>query len=64
LLANDLQVNIAADAVSSRKEIDYKTALERMRSNGAEITTAEAILFELLNVCGTEEFKAVFKIVK
>jgi nicotinamidase-related amidase len=64
LLANDLQVNIAADAVSSRKGIDYKTALERMCSNGAEITTAEAILFELLIVCGTEEFKAVSKIVK
>jgi nicotinamidase-related amidase len=63
-LANNFQVNIAADAVSSRKEIDYKTALERMRANGAEITTAEAVLFELLVVCGTDEFKAVSKIVK
>ena len=64
LLANNLQVNLAADAVSSRKEIDYKMALERMRNNGAEITTSEAVLFELLNVCGTEEFKAISKIVK
>lgn len=64
LLANNLQVNIAADAVSSRKEIDYKIALERMRSNGAEITTSESVLFELLNVCGTEQFKAISKIVK
>jgi nicotinamidase-related amidase len=64
LLANNLQINLAADAVSSRKEIDYKTALERMRNNGAEITTSEAVLFELLNVCGTEEFKAISKIVK
>jgi len=64
LLANNIQINVAADAVSSRKEIDYKTALERMRYNGAEITTSEAVLFELLNVCGTEEFKAISKIVK
>jgi nicotinamidase-related amidase len=64
LLANNIQINVAADAVSSRKEIDYKTAIERMRNNGAEITTSEAVLFELLNVSGTEEFKAISKIVK
>lgn len=64
LIANNFQVNLAADAVSSRKKIDYKIALERMRNNGAEITTTESILFEMLNVCGTPEFKEVSKIVK
>ena len=64
LIANDCQVNLAADAVSSRKEIDYKIALERMRALGAEVTTSESILFELLEVCGTPEFKEVSKIVK
>lgn len=64
LLANGFQVDVAADAVSSRKEKDYETALQRMRSHGAEITTTESILFELLNVCGTDEFKQVSKIVK
>lgn len=64
LLENGFQVDVAADAVSSRKKIDYKTALNRMQINGAEITTAESILFELLNVCGTDEFKAVSRIVK
>ncbi len=64
LLANGFQVDVAADAVSSRKEIDYNTALNRMRSGGAEVTTTESILFELLNVCGTDEFKAVSKLVK
>lgn len=64
LLANGFQVDVAADAVSSRKEIDYDTALQRMRENGAEVTTTESVLFELLNVCGTDEFKAVSKLVK
>jgi len=64
LIENGLQVNLAADSVSSRKEIDYKTALNRMRHHGAEVTTTESILFELLNVCGTDQFKAVSKIVK
>lgn len=64
LVENNFQVNLAADAVSSRKEIDYKSALERMSRHGAEVTTTEAILFELLNVCGTDQFKAISKIVK
>lgn len=64
LLANEFQVNVAVDAISSRNELDYTTAINRMRHHGAEITTTEAILFELLNVCGTEEFKQISKIVK
>lgn len=64
LIENGFQVNLAADAVSSRKEIDYQTALQRMRHHSAEVTTTESILFELLNVCGTTQFKEVSKIVK
>ncbi len=64
LLANDFQVNLAADAVSSRKDSDFNIALERMKANGAEVTTTESILFELLNVCGTDEFKTISKLVK
>ncbi len=64
LLANGFQVNLMADAVSSRKAIDYETAIARMRANGAEVSTSESVLFELLNVCGTQEFKDILKIVK
>ncbi len=64
LLANDFQVNVAADAVSSRREIDYMIALDRMRTLGAEVTTTESVLFELLEVCATSEFKEISKIVK
>ena len=64
LLQNGFQVNAAADAVSSRRELDLNIALRRMEKNGAEITTVESILFELLEVCGTDVFKEVSKIVK
>lgn len=64
LLANGFQVSLAADACSSRKELDYNIALERMRTSGVIVTTTEAILFELLNVCGTEEFKKILQVVK
>lgn len=64
LLENGFQVNLAADACSSRKEIDYNIALSRMRHAGIIVTTTESILFELLNVCGTDEFKQISKLVK
>ena len=64
LLANDFQVNLAADAVSSRRVKDYEISFSRMRQHCAEVTTTEAILFELLNVCGTDVFKQISKIVK
>lgn len=64
LLANGFQVHIASDAVSSRREFDFKSALNRMQQNDAEITLTESVLFELLEVCGTEQFKAISKLVK
>jgi hypothetical protein len=35
-----------------------------MRTHGIEITTSEAILFELLTVAGTDEFKEISNIIK
>ncbi|MCX6169003.1 MAG: hydrolase [Ignavibacteriales bacterium] len=64
LLSEGFQVHVAADAVSSRRKFDYEIAIRRMESNGAEITLTESVLFELLNICGTDEFKAISKLVK
>lgn len=64
LIAAGFQVQVASDAVSSRREFDYNIALKRMNSNGAEITLTESVLFELLEVCGTDQFKTISKLVK
>ncbi len=64
LIVSGFQVDVAADSVSSRKEIDYRIALDRMRAHKIEISTSEAILFELLNVCGTDEFREISKIIR
>ena len=64
LLANNFQVNVPADAISSRRELDYNISLMRLAKHNAEITTTESVLFELLNVCGTDEFKEISKIIK
>ncbi len=55
---------IVEDCVSSRRQNDKMVAIERMRNAGAVITTYESVLFELLRYAGTDEFKAISKLVK
>jgi nicotinamidase-related amidase len=64
LLAAGYQVHVAADAVRSRKKQDWAFSLERMRQAGVIVTTTEAIVFETLVKCGTDEFKDISKLVK
>jgi len=64
LLDKGLDVSVAVDATASRKAIDRTTALERMRDNGAELTTVEAVLFELLGGAGDPNFKEVQGLIK
>ena len=55
---------IVADATSSRNPVDKQIALERMKQEGAIVTTTESILFELARISGTEAFKSISKLVK
>ena len=55
---------IVEDCISSRKESDKKTAIKRMRSEGAIVATYESLLFELLKVAGTEESKKIQRLIK
>ncbi len=64
LLSMGYQPVLIEDCVSSRNPNDKRIAVERMRQEGAIISTYESILFELLEVSGTEMFKAISKIVK
>jgi len=64
LLDRGVHVEVAADAVSSRTTLDRDVGLERMREAGARVSTAETALFELLGRAGTDEFKAVQRLVK
>ncbi|MFQ5824327.1 MAG: hydrolase [bacterium] len=64
LLEQNIQVHVPKEAVSSRNELDYQTALERMSKTGVVLTTVEAALFELLEEAGTPEFKEVSNLIK
>jgi nicotinamidase-related amidase len=64
LLADAYRVFVAVDAVGSRHAIDCETALRRMDSSGATLTTTEAALFEWCEAAGTPEFKQISELVK
>ncbi len=64
LLGAGFRVWIAVDAVASRFTLDRDTALRRMESSGATLTTTEAALFEWCEVAGTPEFKIISSLVR
>jgi hypothetical protein len=55
---------VVADCTGSRDPADKEIALERMRAEGAVISSCESILFELARVAGTDQFKAISRLVK
>jgi nicotinamidase-related amidase len=57
-------VHVVADAVSSRTAENKQIAIDRMQQSGAFITSTESILFMLLDQAGTEDFKAISKLIK
>jgi nicotinamidase-related amidase len=63
LLAEGVDVQIAEDAVGSRTEENKRVGLQKMERAGAEITSVETALFELLGRAGTDEFKAVQRLI-
>jgi nicotinamidase-related amidase len=64
LIEKGYQPVIVEDCTSSRKLRDKAIAIERMRQEGAIISSYESILFELARISGTPEFKAISKLVK
>jgi nicotinamidase-related amidase len=64
LLADGWRVYVAVDAVGSRFEVDYRTALQRMDSSGATLTTTEAAIFEWCETAAAPEFKQISQLVR
>jgi hypothetical protein len=64
LLAAGYQVHVAADAVSARTEANHKVGLRRLERAGAQPSSVETALYELLREAGTERFRGVLKLVR
>lgn len=52
-------VHLATDATSSRSEFNWKIGLDRMKDAGAQLSSTEMMIYELLGQSGTPEFKAM-----
>jgi len=64
LLKGGINVHLVQDAICSRTKENWITGTEFMRDAGAVVTCTETVLFQLLKVAGTEEFKAVSRMIK
>lgn len=64
LLAARYAVTVVADAVSSRTAENRELALRRFESEGVKLSSTEMALFELLGVSGTDEFRAISRLIK
>jgi nicotinamidase-related amidase len=58
------QVQVAADAVSSRTPTNRELGMAKMTAAGAGTTSAEMALFEMLEEAGSDEFKQISRLVR
>ena len=64
LLDLGFRVQVPADAVASRRRIDWEFALRRLEHAGVVVSTTESALFEWTERSDRPEFKAISEIVK
>jgi nicotinamidase-related amidase len=58
------EVQVVADAVSSRTAQNRMTGIQKMAAGGVGITSTEMVLFELLQTAADPRAKQIFQIVK
>lgn len=64
LLEEGYHVHLVRDAICSRNKIDYLTAVDNAGQAGAVATSAETVLFQMMQKSTHEKFRAISKLVK
>lgn len=64
LLANDIDVFLVCDAVSSQRPYDRAVALQTLKEAGAKLTTTESIIFALMKDAKHPKFREISGLVK
>lgn len=64
LVARGTEVHVCADAVCSRTAANRDIGLGLMARAGATITSTEVCVFDLLGRAGTDEFRALSRVIK
>lgn len=57
-------VYVVEDAICSRKKLNHKNALERLRQSGIIISNVESVMFEWLGDATHPKFKTLSKLIK
>lgn len=58
------EVQVVADAVSSRTLTNKEIGLEKMKSAGISLTSVETALFELMEIAEGDDFKQILNLIK
>ena len=64
LIAQGYAVHVAADAVTSRTQGNWRLAMAQLRQAGAVVTSTETILFQLLGKGDTDEFRELARLIR
>lgn len=64
LIQDGYQVFLVKDACASRTKENFLNGLDLIKSLGGVITNTETVVFDLLKVSGTPEFKILSKMIK
>ena len=64
LVEHGYETCVVADATGSRDPANREAALSRMAANGVEVATTEMVVFEWLQVAGTDAFRELSKLIK
>ncbi|MFH2058756.1 MAG: hydrolase [Pseudomonadota bacterium] len=64
LIQKGYDVQVVADCVSSRTKENKNIGIQRLCQSGAQITSLEMILFELLKVAEGDKFRQIVKLLK
>lgn len=64
LAAQGLRVHVPADAVLSRTAANRAVGLDLINRAGAQVTTTETVVFDCLRQAGTDDFRALSRLVR
>jgi nicotinamidase-related amidase len=64
LIALGYTVHVAADAVTSRTQGNWRLAMDQLRQAGGVVTATESVLFQLLRQADTDEFRELARLIR
>jgi nicotinamidase-related amidase len=64
LMSEGLAVHVAADAVTSRTQANWRLGTEQLRQAGAVVSASETLVFQLLGQADTDDFRELSRLLR